>query len=169
MNPPRRSTYFPHGFGEGPDLVRPLLYLFAALLLGSAFWYLFTPRNAASTEIVRTPQAGLELVLSGVLTSNLSFRADDLSELRCTPSGFSAQSLGDTVTPIALSFAGTGSETGSYELLDSSSALTLTAAGARYTLQSGSVSTAPGLRTFNASLIDAQGQPLQLSGRLSCP
>lgn len=169
----RHPELFPHGpmgrsNGPFPKAARVFLtVLIFALVLGIGFQYVATLLNGPN-PVVR-PQPGLELILSGVLTSNLSFRADDLSEIRCTPSGFTVQSLGHNVTPIELSLSGLRGEPGSYELLGSNSTLALTAAGARYTLQSGNVTTSPGLRTFTASLTDAQSQPLQISGRLSCP
>ncbi len=133
------------------------------LALFAAAWFLTQSRQ----EVVpATPEARLEPLLSGVVTSSLSVGADQLS-VQCSPSGFQLSTAG-TAFPLALAFDAPTSANATFYVLGSRDDLTLTLNGAVYTLVSGTVTTTPGARTFNASFIDAQSQPLQLNGRLRC-
>lgn len=145
---------------RGVEIALAVTLLFA---LFTAAWFLTQSRQ----EVVpATPEARLELLLSGVVTSSLSVGADQLS-VQCSPSGFQLSTAG-TAFPLALAFDAPTSANATFYVLGSRDNLTLTLNGAVYTLVSGTVTTTPGARTFNASFIDAQSQPLQLNGRLRC-
>ncbi len=171
---PRRSSYTPR-FGQ-PKLPpqgveNALAIVFTLIILGMALSYaLLTPRNAATPVV--NPGVGLELVLSGAVTSTLSLDTDELKTVRCSPTGFHLESARATAFPLGLSFSGAPggvSTNGAFYALGSRGDFTLKLNGTPYTLLSGTVTTSPRLHTFNASLVDAQSQPLQVSGRLVCP
>lgn len=168
--PRNPASFFPGGPGEHPDsyLVEPLLYLIAALLLGAALWYVVTlPYETAAAPAA---PARLELILSGALTDTLSSGERDLKTMHCGPSGFVLETSHGAVLPLKLTFSSTAAQgSGGYQVLGANSDLTLQLGGTPYTLLSGSVTSSPGLRTFNASFVDAQSQPLFISGRLNCP
>lgn len=168
---PRRSTHAPR-FGQPklpPQRVENALAIVLTLvILGTVLSHtLLTPRNDAAPTA--NPEAGLELVLSGAVTSTLSLGADELKTMRCSPSGFSLDTA-ETPFPLELAFSGTpGKANGSHYILGSRGTFSLRVNGTAYTLLSGTVTFSQGVRTFNASLVNTQSQPLQLSGRLLCP
>ncbi len=169
-------TFFPQGPDTrkaAPDsyltkLLLPLVLITA--LFGSALWYIFTVPSRLTPAAA--PQARLELSLSGAYTSNLSLGQNELNMTQCGPSSFTLASRDGAVVPLTLSFNGAAaksSQNSSFFVTGAQNALSLTLAGTPYTLLSGNVTVAPGIRTFYASFTDAQGQPLELSGRLVCP
>ena len=152
------------------DLADTLGVVLALLLIVAAVWAIFPePRSTAPAQ----PRAGLELALSGVVSSSDMFGADALQTLQCSPTGFRLASKEATAFPLSLAFnapaAANTSANSTFYTLGSNSTLALSIDGSPYTLLSGTVTTTPGVYTFNASFVDAQSQPLQLSGRLSCP
>lgn len=166
------ASFFPSGPGEHPDsyLVEPLLYLLAALLLGAALWHVVTLTDETAATLVAP--ARLELILSGALTDTLSSGERDFKTLRCGPSGFALETSNGAALPLKLTFSSIAAQSsGGYQVLgsNSDSDLTLQLGGTPYTLLSGSVTSSAGLYTFNAFLVDAQSQPLFISGRLNCP
>lgn len=169
---PRRSTHAPR-FGQpklpSQEVENALAIVLTLVILGTVLLYaLLTPRNDATP--VANPETGLELVLSGAVTSTLSLGADELKTVRCSPSGFSLESTAKTAFPLQLAFSGVPGEAGgSHYILGSRGTFSLRVNGTAYTLLSGIVTFRQGVRTFNASLVNAQSQPLQLSGRLLCP
>lgn len=168
--PRKPASFFPHGPGEHLDsyLVKPLLYLLVVLLLGAALWHVATlPDEAAAAPAA---PARLELLLSGALTDTLSLGKSDLKTMHCGPSGFALETRLGAALPLKLTFDSTPAQgSDSYQALDSASVLTIQLGGTPYTLLDGSVISSPGLRTFNASLVDVQSQPLLVSGRFTCP
>lgn len=148
-----------------------LFITLALALFGAAVWYSF--RLAARNDVAppANPEARLELILSGTLSGSLSLGAAELKTVRCDPSGFQLASTQRAAYPLTLSFRGApgSAENYAYYALGSGSDFRLKVNGTRYTLLSGTVTASPGERTFNASLLDAQSQPLQVSGRLTCP
>ncbi len=173
-SPPRRSTREPRF--SPPKLpsqgVENTLAIVALVLLvfGTAVWYVsFATRNGAVP--VTDPKAGLELVFSGAVTSTLSLAADELKAVRCSPNGFQLESTRETAFPLELAFSGAAGRANSsyHNILGSNSTFSLRVNGTAYTLLSGTVTFTQGVHTFNASLINAQSQPLQVSGRLLCP
>lgn len=170
--PPRRSTREPRFSPPKLPLQRienALAIVLALVVLGTAVWYVpFATRNGAVP--VTAPKAGLELVFSGAVTSTLSLAADELKAVRCSPNGFQLESTRETAFPLELAFSGAaGKANSSYQILGSNSTFSLRVNGTAYTLLSGTVTLTQGVHTFNASLVNAQSQPLQLSGRLLCP
>lgn len=169
---PRRSTHAPR-FGQpklpSQRVENALAIVLVLVIFGTVLSYaLLIPRNDATPAA--NPEAGLELVLSGAVTSTLSLGADELNTVRCSPSGFSLKSTADTAFTLQLAFSGVpGEANGSYHILGSRGAFSLRVNGTAYTLLSGTVTFSQGVRTFNASLVNTQSQPLQLSGRLLCP
>jgi len=163
------ESFFPNSPNERLDsyLIKPLFYLLAALLFGTALWY-FAIHSDEPPAAATAPRR-LELILSGVFTSNLSLSEAELKTVWCDSAGFHVVSTKGVVLPLALSLSGLSGENGSYQILGASSDFTLSIAKTTYTLQSGTVASSPGLRIFNASFVDAQNQPLLVSGRLSCP
>ena len=148
------------------DLANTLGIVLTLLLVIATVWAVFPkPSRAAPVQ----PRAGLELILSGVVSGNATLSATDLQTVQCSPAGFRLVSTQATTFPLTMSFNAPVTANSSFYVLGSNSALTLTLGGAAYTLLSGTVTTAPGTYTFNASFVDTQSQPLQLSGRLSCP
>ena len=168
--PRNPASFFPHGPGEHPDryLVKPLLYLLAALLLGAALWHVATrPDEPAAAPAA---PARLELILSGVLTDTLSLGGSDLETMNCGPSGFTLETRPGTALPLELTLSTTTAQgSGGLQVLGSNRKLTLQLGGSPYTLLGGSVTSSPGVRIFNASFVDGQSQPLLISGRLNCP
>lgn len=162
-----RPGYYPHLPSprmpkRGVEIALAVTLLFA---LFTAAWFLTQSRQ----EVVpATPEARLELLLSGVVTSSLSVGADQLS-VQCSPSGFQLTSTEGTAFPLTLAFNAPASANATFYVLGSKGDFALRLNGADYTLVSGTVTTTPGARTFNASFVDAQSQPLQLNGRLTCP
>lgn len=164
------ASFFPHSPGEQPDsyLIKPLLYLLAMLLLGAALWHVATLPD--ETAVAPAASARLELILSGVLTDTLSLGKSDLKTMHCGPSGFALETRSGAALPLKPHFSSTPAQgSDSYQVLDSASDLRLQLGGTFYTLLDGSVTSSPGLHTFNASLVDVQGQPLLVSGRFTCP
>lgn len=168
-------TFFP----QGPDTrkVAPDTYLTRLLLLlvliaalfGGALLYISTAPSRLTPAAA--PQARLELSLSGAYTGNFSLGQNELNLAQCGPSSFSLASTAGAVVPLSLSFTGDASATSqnsTFFVTGARDDLSLTLAGAPYTLQSGNVTVEPGVRTFYASFTDALGQPLELSGRLVC-
>jgi hypothetical protein len=161
--------------------VRDALRLTLALVLfGTGVWWSFWHAAQGDAPPAQVPAAGLELVLSGALTGPLSLSEAELRDVRCGASGFRVVSSQTVVFPLELTFTGVATEmagkrseeipaAASYYVLGSEGELTLSLDRTTYTLLSGTVTTAPGGWRFSASLIDAQSQPLQLSGRLVCP
>ena len=146
------------------ELANVLGIVLALLLVVATVWAVFPSRsNPVPAE------AGLELILSGAVTNTLSLGADELKTAQCSLTGFQLASTQGAAFPLTLAFRAPASANGAFYLLGSSDTFTLNLNGTAYTLLSGTVTTTPGVYTFNASLVDTQSQPLQLSGRLSCP
>ena len=163
---PRRSRFLQPKLPSQEELADTLGVILALMLIVATIWAIFPePRSTAPTQ----PEAGLELVLSGVVSSTATLGADELQTLQCSPTGFRLMSTQTTAFPLTLAFNAPASANSSYYILGSNSTLALEIDGSPYTLLSGTVTTSPGVYTFNASFVDAQSQPLQLSGRLSCP
>ena len=148
------------------ELANTLGIVLSLLLIVAAVWAVFPKQTSVAPA---QPGAGLELALSGVVSGTVSLSANELATVQCSPKGFQLVSTQATAFPLTLAFSAPASANGSFYTLGSNSTLTLNIDGAAYTLLSGTVTTSPGLYTFNASFVDAQSQPLQLSGRLSCP
>lgn len=150
-----------------------LLIALSVALFGAVLWYSlrFAARNDAALAASPAPEARLELILSGALSGSLSLGAAELETVRCDASGFQLASTQRVAYPLRLSFRGAtgGTESYAYYALGSGGNFKLKVGGTPYTLLSGTVTASPGERTFNASLLDAQSQPLQVSGRLTCP
>lgn len=147
---------------RGVEVALTVTLLFALFI---AAWYLAQGRQEV---VLATPEARLELLLSGAVTSSLSLGADEVS-VQCGPSGFQLASTEGTTFPLTLAFNAPASANATFYVLGSRGDFSLTLNGAVYTLVSGTVTTTPGARIFNASFTDAQSQPLQLNGRLVCP
>ena len=165
---PRQPNYYPRVPGPEASNRGAEIALGVALTLAllGAVWYVFL---AAGQEITPTvPEARLELLLSGAVTSSLSLGAPELKTMQCSPSGFQLSSVSGVAFPLELAFSAPASANSTFYVLGSNSDFALKLNGANYTLLSGTVTTSPGIRSFNASLVDAQSQPLQLSGRLVC-
>ena len=162
---PRRSRFLQPKLPSQEELADTLGVVLALLLVIGTIWAIFPEPRSTPAQ----PTAGLELVLSGVVSSTATLGADEFQTLQCSPTGFRLASTQTTAFPLTLAFNAPVSANGSYYVLGSNSTLTLKIDGATYTLLSGTVTTSLGVYTFNASFIDAQSQPLQLSGRLSCP
>lgn len=163
-----RPGYYPHlpspqVPNRGVEIALTVTLLFA--LFGTA-WYLAQGRQEVTPA---APEARLELLLSGTVTSSLSLGASELRTVQCSPSGFQLASTKGGAFPFTLAFNAPASANGTFYVLGSKSNFTLKLNGAVYTLVSGTVTTKPGIRTFNASFTDAQSQPLFISGRLNCP
>lgn len=145
----------------------------AVALFSAALWYSLrlAARNDALPAASPDPVERLELILSGTLSGNLSLGTAELETVRCDASGFQLTSTQRVAYPLTLSFRGApgGAESYAYYALGSGSNFKLKVGGTPYTLLSGTVTASLGARTFNASLLDAQRQPLQVSGRLTCP
>lgn len=151
----------------------------ALVLFGTAVWYLLwlAARDGAVSPAAppAEPEAGLELLLSGAVTSSLSLGAAEMADLkaglvRCDALGFRIASPSGAAFPLELTFSGIPEDaSGSLYTLGSRGDVTLRVSGAPYTLLSGTLTTTPGGHTFYASFVDARSQPLQLSGRLVCP
>lgn len=164
-----RPSYYPHV--PGPQLPRSgvetaLIAALVLTLLGTATWYLLRTQPVVTPA---APEARLELLLSGAVTSSLSLGAPELKTVQCSPSEFRLASTPGVAFPLEVAFSAPASANGTFYVLGSRDNLTLNVSSTAYTLLSGTVTTTPGIRTFNASFTDAQGQPLQLSGRLVCP
>lgn len=168
LTPSYRPRPLPKRDAETPLAVLLILTLFFAGL------YLVTQRPTYAPQPVTGPR--LELALSGVLTSQLSLLKDDLASVRCTPSGFYVKS-GPALLPVGLELHFRGPDSGhrsaTYLLGAGVGPLTLntggSASGATFRSGSGSVTKTADAFTFSASLTDLYGQPLLVSGRLSCP
>ena len=154
----------------------------ALVVFGTAVWYLvwLAARDgavspaASLTAPAAEPKAGLELLLSGAVTSSLSLGAAELAGLeaglvRCDASGFRIASPPGAAFALELTFSGIPKDASSLYTLGSRDDVTLRVSGAPYTLLSGTLTTTPGGHTFYGSFVDARSQPLQLSGRLVCP
>jgi hypothetical protein len=150
-----------------------LLIALSVALFGVAVWYSLrlAARNDAMPAASPDPGARLELILSGTLSGSLSLGAAELKTVQCSASGFQLASTRETAYPLRLSFRGAPgrAESYAYYALGSGGDFKLKVGSTSYTLLSGTVTASPGARTFNASLLDAQSQPLQVSGRLVCP
>jgi hypothetical protein len=150
-----------------------LLIALSAALFSAALWYSlrFAARNDAVPAASPAPEVRLELILSGALSGSLNLGAAELKTVQCSASGFQLASTREAAYPLRLSFRGAPgrAESYAYYALGSGGDFKLKVGGTPYTLLSGTVTASPGERTFNASLLDAQSQPLQLSGRLTCP
>ncbi len=147
------------------SLTNTLGIILALMLVFATVWAILSRNNPAPVQA----EAGLELALSGVAASTTTLGANELQRVQCSPTGFQVASTQATAVPLTMSFNAPASANSSFYTLGSDSALTLELDGTPYTLLSGTVTTTPGVRTFNASFVDVQSQPLQLSGRLSCP
>lgn len=163
-----RPGYYPHL--PSPELPRRAVEIALGLvlvlaLLGAAWFIVWTAQKETTPAV---PEARLELLLSGAVTSSLSLDTSELKTVQCSPSAFSLAAPG-TAFPLAAAFNAPASADGAFYVLGSKGDFTLRVNGAVYTLVSGTVTSSPGVRTFNASFTDAQSQPLQLSGRLVCP
>lgn len=150
-----------------------LLIALSVALFGAAVWYSlrFAARDGAAPAASPDPEVRLELILSGTLSGSLSLGAAELRTVQCSASGFQLASTQRAAYPLRLSFRGAAGSTESYAYyaLGSGGDFKLKVGGTPYTLLSGTVTASPGERAFNASLLDAQSQPLQVSGRLTCP
>lgn len=181
---------FPRPTARRPRLPRPglpstgqvetaLRITLALVVFETAAWYLvwLAARNDAEfpAKPPAEPEAGLELLLSGAVTSSLSLGAAEMADLeaglvRCDASGFRIASPPGAAFPLELTFSGIPEDaSSSLYTLGSRGDVTLRISGAPYTLLSGTLTTTPGGHTFYASFVDARSQPLQLSGRLVCP
>ena len=163
---PHRSRFLQPKLPSQEDLANTLGIVLVLLLVIATVWAVF-PNRSSTTQA--QPEAGLELALSGVVSSNAALGANELQTIQCSPAGFQLTSTQATAFPLAMSFNAPASANGSFYTLGSNSTLALNIDGAAYTLLSGTVTTTPGGYTFNASFVDTQSQPLQLSGRLTCP
>ena len=157
------------------EIETALLIALSVALFGTATWYSlrFAARNDAAPAASPDPEARLELILSGALSGSLSLGAAELKTVRCSASGFQLASTQRVAYPLTLSFRGAlgRAERYAYYALGSGGDFKLKVSGTPYTLLSGTVTASPEARTFtfNASLVDTQSQPLQVSGRLVCP
>ena len=163
-----RPSYHPRF--PGPELPRrgveiALGLVLVAALFGAAWLIVWTAQKETTPA---APEARLELLLSGAVTSSLSLGAPELKTVQCSPSSFSLAAPG-AAFPLTLAFSAPASANATFYVLGSNSNFTLKLNGAVYTLVSGTVTISPSVRTFNALFTDAQSQPLQLSGRLTCP
>lgn len=156
------------------DAETPLAVLLVLTLLATGLYFV-TQRPAYAPPPVAGPR--LELALSGVLTSQLSLAGNDVALVRCAPSGFYVRSA-PTLAPVGLELRfrspGEGRGNATYVLGAGVGPLTLRtvysgAAGATFSSNSGSVTRSAEGFVFSASLTDAYGQPLVVSGRLGCP
>ncbi len=167
---PRRSRFLEPKLPSQEDVANTLGIVLVLLLVVATVWAVFPSRSGS---VPAQPEAGLELALSGVVSSTLNLSANELRTMQCGPTGFQLESIQTTAFPLRLAFNAPASvnsgANSTFYTLGSNSTLALSIDGAAYTLLSGTVTTSPGLKTFNASFVDAQSQPLQLSGRLSCP
>ena len=163
---PRRSRFLEPKLPSQEELANTLGVVLTLLLIVAAVWAIFPD---SSSTVPAKPEAGLELVLSGVVSSTTTLGANELQTVQCSPTGFQLASTQRAAFPFTLAFNAPTSANSSFYVLGSNSALALNVDGAAYTLLSGTVTTSPGVYTFNASFVDAQSQPLQLSGRLTCP
>lgn len=162
---PHRSRFLQPKLPSQEDLANTLGIVLTLALVVAAVWAIFPNRSSAAPA---TPEAGLELVLSGVVSGTATLGQSELQTAQCSPTGFQVAGTQTTAFPLKMSFNAPALANSTFYTLGSNSALTLELDGAAYTLLSGTVVTAPGVYTFNASFVDAQSQPLQLSGRLSC-
>ena len=147
------------------ELANTLGVVLALMLFVAAVWAIFPDR---SSTVPAKPEARLELVLSGVVASTTTLGANELQDVQCSPNGFQVASTQATAFPLTLAFNAPALANSSYYVLGSNSTLALKIDGAAYILLSGTVTTSPGIYTFSTSFVDAQSQPLQLSGRLNC-
>jgi hypothetical protein len=168
----QRPAFYSRGPEEQPRALDPYFAKFVLqltivlALFGSTLWYIFTvPTRKAG---VSAPQARLELSLSGTYPGNLSLGQNELSVTQCGPASFSVVRIGGAALPLELTFKDASSQKGFFFMTSAQDNLSLTLAGTRYTLQSGSVAVEAGVRAFYATFRDPQGQPLVLSGRLFC-
>ena len=174
LTPSYRPSYPKPAYFETPLAVLFVLTLFAAGL------YAVTQRPTYAPQPVAGPR--LELALSGVLTSQLSLTKEDFASVRCTPAGFYLKSVsGYAPMGLELRFQGpgTGTQNATYLLGAGVGPLTLrtvtdeSAPGSVFGSRDGSVTRTAAKTgdtfTFTASLTDAYGQPLLVSGRLECP
>ena len=173
LTPSYRPSYPKSAYPETPLAVLFVLTLFAVGL------YFVTQRPTYAPQPVTGPR--LELALSGVLTSQLSLTEDDFASVRCTPAGFHLRSVAG-FTPVGLELRfqgpGAGGKSATYLLGAGVGPLTLrtvnneSAPGSVFSSSDGSVTrtvTKTGdTFVFTASLTDVYGQPLLVSGRLSC-
>lgn len=163
---PHRSRFLQPKLPSQEDLANTLGIVLVLMLVIATVWAIFPePRGVTPVQ----PEAGLELAFSGVVSSTTTLDSNELQTVQCSPTGFQLASTQATAFPLTMSFNAPASANDSFYTLGLRSTLALNIDGAAYTLLSGTVTTAPGVYTFNASFIDAQSQPLQLSGRLSCP
>ena len=172
LTPSYRPSYPKPVYLETPLAVLFVFTLFAAGL------YTVTQRPTYAPQPVAGPR--LELALSGVLTSQLSLTKEDFASVRCTPAGFYLKSVpGFAPLGLELRFQGPGSAQNATYLLGAGvGPLTLrtvnneSAPGSVFSSSDGSVTktvTKTGdTFVFTASLTDVYGQPLLVSGRLSC-
>lgn len=167
--PHNSASFFPRGPGGHTDsyLVKPLLYLLAALLFSAALWHVATLPDEATAA--RAAPARLELILSGALTDTLSLGKSNLKTMTCGPSGFALETRPGAALSLKLTFEGAPARTsGSRRTLGPDGNLTLRVGGTLYVLMGGSATSTPELRTFNASFADPLGLPLLVNGRLVC-
>ncbi len=163
---PHRSRFLGPKLPSQEDLANTLGIVLALMLVIATAWAIFPEPNSA---VPMEPETGLELALSGVVASTATLSPDELQTVQCSAAGFQVASTQTTAFPLTMRFDAPAGASSTFYTLGSNSALALNIDGATYTLLSGAVTTSPGVYTFNASFVDAQGQPLQLSGRLSCP
>jgi len=173
---PRSPTARRPGLPRTRHVETALRITLALVLSGTAVWFWLAAPNGAvfPATLSAEPEAGLELLLSGAVTSSLSLGAAEMADLeaglvRCDASGFRIASPPGAAFPLELTFSGIPEDAGSLYTLGSRGDVTLRVSGVPYTLLSGTLTTTPGGHTFYASFVDARSQPLQLSGRLVCP
>lgn len=167
-------SYRPRFLPKRLDTETPLAVLFVVALF-SAGLYFVTQRPTYAPQPVTGPR--LELVLSGVLTSQVSLSEDGFSLVRCTPTGFHLKSAAASATMgLELRFRGpeAGGDSATYLLGVGVGPLSLRtgyggASSSAFSSHSGSVTKSAGAFSFSASLTDLHGQPLLVSGRLVCP
>ncbi len=168
-------SYRPRFLPKRLDTETPLAALFV-LTLFSVGLYFVTQRPTYAPQPVTGPR--LELVLSGVLTSQISLSENDFASVHCTPTGFDLRSVSGVLpTGLELRFRGPGAgqHNATYVLGRGVGPLTLTTAvagspsGPPFRSVGGNVTRTPDSFMFSASLTDANGQPLLVSGRLECP
>ncbi len=140
------------------------------VLFGTALWYalwLAAHPNPAPTS---GPGAG-ELILSGAVTTSLG--AHDFEKVQCGPLSFQLETARHGPFPLELNFTAPPTAalaSGSYYLLGSGEeSFTLKVGDNAFTLLSGTLLVEPHVRSFSASLIDENSQPLWVSGRVQCP
>lgn len=169
-----KAVKYPHAVSRPklPQQIEVALRIVLVLALfgiapGYVLWLVARPTPPSTLS----PRAGLELLLSGAVTTSLE--THDFGTVQCSSSSFHLETAQSAPFPLELNVKVPVTATlasGSYYLLGSGkSSFTLKVVDNTFTLLSGTLIVEPNVRSFSASLIDDDSQPLWVAGRVQCP